>query len=91
MLQDLPEFEVYATGFKSNENSSNLINILYQTNQTNYNEGITSVYDTLFVGIWLLSRFYHYLRTFGMIFVYDMREGIQMSAFEKMFIVVVYL
>jgi len=51
MLQDLPEFEVYATGFKSNENSSNLINILYQTNQTNYNEGITSVYDTFFVGI----------------------------------------
>lgn len=51
MLQDLPEFEVYATGFKSSENSSNLINVLYQTNQTNYNEGITSAYDTFFVVI----------------------------------------
>lgn len=51
MLKDLPEFEIYSAHFKSIDHPANEINILYQTNESNCHEGITSPYDSFFVGV----------------------------------------
>lgn len=48
-LNNLPAFEVYATNFKSLDFPTNQIQLLYETNHTNYYEGITSSFDTFFV------------------------------------------
>ena len=48
-LKNLPPFEVYATNFKSNDFPTNTIQILYETNHTNYFEGLTSSFDSFFV------------------------------------------
>lgn len=88
MLKDLPEFEIYSAHFKSIDHPANEINILYQTNESNCHEGITSPYDSFFVGVLIYAYEQPYLRLFGIVYVYDMREGTSMSAVEKMFTVV---
>ena len=49
MLQDIPEFEVYTTRFKSRENESNTVSILYTCNQTHFGEGVISAFESFFV------------------------------------------
>ena len=49
MLQDIPDFEIYTTRFKSRENESNTVNILYTCNQTHFGEGVISPFESFFV------------------------------------------
>ena len=48
-LQDIPEFEIYSTRFKSIDYQSNTVNILYITQQTNFGEGVISPFEPFFV------------------------------------------
>lgn len=49
LLQDIPEFEMYSPRFRSKENSTTPIHILYMTNQTNFGCGIQSPFGSFFV------------------------------------------
>ena len=56
-LQDIPEFEIYSTRFKSSDYQSNTVDILYTTQQTNFGEGILSPFEPFFVQIRYSSDF----------------------------------
>lgn len=49
LLRDIPEFEIYSTRFRSRENATNPIQLLYMTNETNSNCGIQSPFESFFV------------------------------------------
>lgn len=49
MLRDIPDFEIYATHFKSVDYSTNVINVLYETIQSNYNQSLLSPFGSFFV------------------------------------------
>lgn len=49
MLQDIPDFEIYATHFKSVDYSTNAIHVSYETIQSNFNQEIISPFESFFV------------------------------------------
>ena len=57
MLRDIPDFEIYATHFKSIDYSTNVINVLYETIQSNYNQPLLSPFGSFFVKILFLILF----------------------------------
>ena len=49
MFRDIPDFEIYATHFKSVDYSTNVINVLYETTQSNYDQPLVSPFRSFFV------------------------------------------
>lgn len=64
MLQDIPDFEIYATHFKSVDYSTNAIHVSYETIQSNFNQEIISPFESFFVE-WFC--FYSFIALFAFI------------------------
>lgn len=56
LLRDIPDFEIYATHFKSIDYSTNAIHVLYETKQSNYNLDLVSPFGSFFVVVPLLFK-----------------------------------
>lgn len=53
MLQDIPDFEIFATHFRSIDYSTNIINVSYETQQSNYNQSLHSPFGSFLVSFFL--------------------------------------
>ena len=55
MLQDIPDFEIFATHFRSIDYSTNIINVSYETQQSNYNQSLHSPFGSFLVSFFLFE------------------------------------